>query len=80
MTMRATVPSSPALAIETDDRSIDQLVRRLTFSVLIGNGDMHLKNWSLIYRDRRRPELSPAYDLLSTVPYIQGNEAALKFR
>ena len=69
-----------ALAIETDERSIDQFIRRLTFSVLIGNGDMHLKNWSLIYRDRRTPQLSPAYDLLSTIPYIPGDEAALKFR
>nr|WP_244617037.1 MULTISPECIES: HipA domain-containing protein [unclassified Rhizobium] len=32
------------------------------------NGDMHLKNWSLIYPDRRTPALSPAYDLLSTIP------------
>lgn len=69
-----------ALAIETDERSIDQFIRRLTFSVLIGNGDMHLKNWSLIYRDRRTPALSPAYDLLSTIPYIPADEAALKFR
>jgi serine/threonine-protein kinase HipA len=69
-----------ALAIETGARSIDQFVRRLTFSVLIGNGDMHLKNWSLIYRDGRTPELSPAYDLLSTIPYIPNDEAALKFR
>ncbi|MBV8685975.1 MAG: type II toxin-antitoxin system HipA family toxin [Alphaproteobacteria bacterium] len=69
-----------ALAIETDERSIDQFIRRLTFSVLIGNGDMHLKNWSLIYRDRRTPELSPAYDLLSTVPYLPNDESALKFR
>ena len=69
-----------ALALETDDRSVDQFVRRLTFSVLIGNGDMHLKNWSLIYPDRRTPQLSPAYDLLSTIPYLPGDEAALKFR
>lgn len=69
-----------ALATETDAASVDQFVRRLTFSVLIGNGDMHLKNWSLIYPDRRTPRLSPAYDLLSTVPYLPGDEAALKFR
>lgn len=69
-----------ALAIETSQESIEQFVRRLTFSVLIGNGDMHLKNWSLIYNDRKTPELSPAYDLLSTVPYIPRDEAALKFR
>ena len=69
-----------ALAIETDERSVDQFIRRLTYSVLIGNGDMHLKNWSLIYRNKRVPQLSPAYDFLSTIPYLPGDEAALKFR
>jgi serine/threonine-protein kinase HipA len=27
------------------------------FSVVIGNADMHLKNWSLVYPDRRNPVL-----------------------
>jgi len=67
------------LAIETDETSIVEFVRRLTYSVLIGNGDMHLKNWSLIYPDGRHPTLAPAYDLLSTVAYIPDEEAALKF-
>ncbi|MGO4841861.1 HipA domain-containing protein, partial [Rhizobiaceae sp. 2RAB30] len=50
------------------------------FSALIGNGDMHLKNWSLIYPDRRSATLSPAYDLVSTIPYIEGEDtAALNF-
>jgi serine/threonine-protein kinase HipA len=53
-----------------------EFVRRLVFSALIGNGDMHLKNWSLIYPDRRTPALSPAYDLLSTIPYIEGEDTA----
>jgi serine/threonine-protein kinase HipA len=68
------------LADATDEESIDQFVRRLTFCVLIGNGDMHLKNWSLIYPDGRHPILSPAYDLLSTVAYLPGELSALKFR
>lgn len=46
------------------------------FSALIGNGDMHLKNWSLIYPDRRSPALSPAYDLVSTIPYMKGEDTA----
>jgi len=37
------------------------------FSYLIGNSDMHLKNFSLISRPGIGPVLSPAYDLLSTV-------------
>ncbi|MET3594673.1 serine/threonine protein kinase HipA of HipAB toxin-antitoxin module [Mesorhizobium shonense] len=46
------------------------------FSALIGNGDMHLKNWSLIYPDRRSAALSPAYDLVSTIPYMKGEDTA----
>ncbi|GGB92057.1 putative kinase Y4dM [Novosphingobium endophyticum] len=67
------------LAIETDEASAVEFVRRLTYSVLIGNGDMHLKNWSLIYPDQRRPILAPAYDLLSTVAYFPEEDSALKF-
>lgn len=36
------------------------------FSFLVGNGDMHLKNVSLIYDDHGDIHLAPAYDLLST--------------
>lgn len=68
------------LADAADEQSVDQFIRRLTFSVLVGNGDMHLKNWSLIYPDGRRPILSPAYDLLSTIAYLPGEQAALRFR
>ena len=52
-------------------------IGRLTFIVLTGNGDMHLKNWSLLYPDERKPVLSPAYDLVSTVPYIPNEGLAL---
>lgn len=56
-----------------------EFIRRLTFSTLIGNADMHLKNWSLLYPDRRNAALAPAYDLLSTIPYVPDREAGLKF-
>ncbi|GGJ44680.1 kinase [Sphingopyxis bauzanensis] len=68
-----------ALARAADLGSAVEFMRRLTFSALIGNGDMHIKNWSLIYPDRRQPLLSPAYDLLSTLPYVPGDDSALKF-
>ena len=42
-----------------------RLFRRCIFNYLIGNEDMHLKNFSLITRDNK-VELSPAYDFLST--------------
>ena len=40
---------------------------------------MHLKNWSLIYRNGRTPQLSPGYDFLSTTIYIPDQDAGLKF-
>ena len=67
------------LGAEGSDADVVEFVRRLTFSVLIGNADVHLKNWSLIYPERRRAALAPAYDLLSTVAYIPDENAALKF-
>ena len=67
------------LGIETGDADVAEFIRRLVFSTLIGNTDMHLKNWSLIYPDRRTPILSPAYDLLSTIPYIADDKMALNY-
>lgn len=67
------------LAIETSNETVQEFIRRVTFSVLIGNGDMHLKNWSIIYPDRRTPLLSPAYDFVSTTPYIPQEKFALPF-
>lgn len=42
-----------------------KLFRRILFCWLVGNEDMHLKNFSLIHR-KEKIELSPAYDLLNT--------------
>ena len=63
--------------LEAGEQAILEYTRRLVFNTLIGNGDAHLKNWSLIYRDGRSAALSPAYDLVSTVPYIAGDRLAL---
>ncbi|MEV7773014.1 HipA domain-containing protein [Kitasatospora sp. NPDC086791] len=65
-----------------DSESLLEFVRRLTFVILVGNGDAHLKNWSLIYRDPRIPTLAPAYDLVSTAIYRVGDgpeDLGLKF-
>ena len=64
---------------ETGETGTYDFLRRLVFSVLIGNGDMHLKNWSLLYPDRRTPVLSPAYDFVATLPYIPNDTLALSF-
>jgi serine/threonine-protein kinase HipA len=67
------------LWLETGEAGITEFVRRLVFNALIGNADMHLKNWSLLYRDGVTPALSPAYDFVSTLAYIPDDRAALKF-
>ena len=61
----------------TGEVGLTDFIRRLTFTILTGNGDMHLKNWSFIYKDARTPALAPAYDLLSTAPYIPTDGLAL---
>ncbi len=67
------------LWVETGEAGVTEFIRRLVFNALIGNADMHLKNWSLLYRDGITPTLAPAYDFVSTLAYIPDDKAALKF-
>ena len=67
------------IGIESGDDDVAEFIRRLTFNTLIGNADMHLKNWSLIYPNRRHAALAPAYDFVATIPYIPDSKAALNF-
>ncbi len=64
-----------AVAGEDD---FDEVIRRTAFNVLIGNGDAHLKNWSLTYPDGVHARLSPAYDLVATVTYLKDQKLGLK--
>lgn len=57
-----------------DLAALREFTRRLAFTILISSGDAHLKNWSLIYPDRRVPTLSPAYDLVCTAVYRADDE------
>lgn len=51
---------------------VQQFARRLLVNILLANGDAHLKNWSLLYEDKVTPRLSPAYDIVVTSVYIDG--------
>ena len=54
-------------------------VDRVVFNFIIGNGDAHGKNFSVVYRDGR-PRLAPQYDLICTTVYPQiGRKMAMKF-
>lgn len=65
------------IAAESDTADIMEFVRRLVFNTLIGNADMHTKNWSVYYPHKRIARLAPAYDFVSTIPYIADTGAAL---
>ncbi|TCV65932.1 MULTISPECIES: type II toxin-antitoxin system HipA family toxin [Neorhizobium] len=67
-----------ALNVAVSSTAALEFVRRLALAAITGNGDMHLKNWSLIYRETGdKPQLAPVYDVLSTVPYIPADAMAL---
>ncbi|MCE2597099.1 type II toxin-antitoxin system HipA family toxin [Motilimonas cestriensis] len=66
------------IGIEGQKEDIAEFTRRLVFNTLIGNADMHLKNWSVIYKDKRTASIAPAYDFVSTIPYIPDDSASLK--
>ncbi len=58
-----------------------KLFRRLVFSFLVGNEDMHLKNFS-VYTDGNQVKLTPAYDLVNTTIAMESpqEELALSLR
>lgn len=57
--------------------ALDRFILRLLFVIASGNGDAHHKNWTLIYPDGVTAELSPAYDLVSTILYLKADKLAL---
>ena len=58
--------------------SVGDVITRIVFNVLIGNGDAHLKNWAVLYPNGITPALSPIYDVLPTVLYISEDDMGLK--
>ena len=70
-----------ALNAAVSSASALEFVRRLTLAVMTGNGDMHLKNWSLIYP--RRVHASACSDLRRAVDrtlYTHGQHGAFSWR
>lgn len=55
------------------EREREKLFKIVLFNFLIGNEDMHLKNFSLI-RHNNKVELSPAYDLVNTTIITNSKE------
>ncbi len=49
--------------------SLERLLQAVTLNVLLGNGDAHAKNFSLLHHASGALTLTPLYDLMSTLHY-----------
>ena len=56
--------------LELTAADIIQFLDKVIFNFIIGNGDAHAKNFSILYTNEG-PRLAPSYDLLATVVYKQ---------
>jgi serine/threonine-protein kinase HipA len=52
--------------------AIENFFKIILFNYIFSNGDAHLKNFSLIRNDFGEMELSPSYDLMSTIIHTPG--------
>jgi len=65
--------------VSSSEASITNLVEQVAFSWIIGNGDMHAKNYSLQWlKEERLVVPAPVYDLVSTIPYPLDQHMAMK--
>lgn len=56
----------------------EQFFATLVLSVMIRNGDAHLKNFGVLYRNPHGPvTLAPVYDIVTTTAYLQNDVPAL---
>lgn len=60
--------------------SLEQFFDIVALSCMVGNGDAHLKNFGLLYRDPLGGDahLAPAYDIVNTTAYIEEDSLALR--
>ena len=58
--------------------ALEKFFQLIVFNYVISNGDAHLKNFSLIRKENGEYQLTPAYDLMSTVIHTpQESDTAL---
>lgn len=70
-----TLNASPAYIAQ----SLTELFEIVALSVIVGNGDAHLKNFGLIYTDPTSEDcrLAPAFDIVNTTAYLPQDVLAL---
>lgn len=60
--------------------SLDRFFDIVALSCMVGNGDAHLKNFGVLYREPSGADaqLAPAYDIVNTTAYIKDDALALR--
>lgn len=59
------------------EQGLAQWLARLVLVIATGNGDAHLKNWSLLYPNTVTPTWTPVYDQVCTIAYDVDDKLAL---
>lgn len=77
--MARTLREGMSLPAQAGEGAAQELVRRVMVNEMLGNYDAHVKNFGVLYRDGRTPELSPAYDVVAYAAYLGGRGHALRF-
>jgi len=57
--------------------ALGQFFKMIVINNFVQNGDGHLKNYGLVYKDIENIELAPSYDVVSTTMYIKNDIPAL---
>lgn len=57
--------------------ALERFFRLVVFNYIYGNGDAHLKNFSVLYREDGDLQLSPAYDLINTHIHLDNSDFAM---
>jgi serine/threonine-protein kinase HipA len=66
-------------APERRAQALAQLFDQVALSCIFGNGDAHLKNFGVLYRDPTSEDVrfAPAYDMICTTAYLRDDSLAL---
>ena len=59
--------------------SLKQLFKMIVINHFVKNGDAHLKNFALLYKDINDISISPAFDIVCTTLYIKNDIPALHY-
>jgi serine/threonine-protein kinase HipA len=68
---------SAIIAPEYRAEDMAAFFRSLVLSIIVRNGEAHRKNFSVTYNTPDDVRLSPAYDIISTIPYMPNDIMAL---